>query len=51
MYWVVRTLMCQANAVIRKLWEFNPDPANMEKGELLIMPANGRWDLTKHLKG
>jgi len=30
----------------------NPYPANVEKyGELLIMPANDRWDLTWHLKG
>jgi len=43
--------MCKANAVIRKLWEFNTYPANVEKGELLIMPENGRWDLTLHLKG
>jgi hypothetical protein len=31
----------------------NPYPANVEKeyGELLIMPANGKWDLTRRLKG
>jgi hypothetical protein len=29
---------------------FNPYPANVEN-ELLKMPANGRWDLTWHLKG
>ena len=30
----------------------NPYPANVEEYvELLIMPANGRWDLTRHLKG
>jgi len=30
--------------------DFNPYPANVEKyGELLIMPANGRWDLTWRL--
>jgi len=32
---------------------FNPFPANVENtyGELLIMPTNGRWDLTCRLKG
>jgi hypothetical protein len=31
---------------------FNPYPAKHgEYGELLIMPADGRWELTQHLKG
>jgi hypothetical protein len=31
---------------------FNPYPANVENnGELLIMPADGKWDLTQRLKG
>jgi len=30
----------------------NSYPANVDNnGELLIMPANGRWDLTWRLKG
>jgi hypothetical protein len=31
--------------------KINPYPANVEnRVELLIMPGNGRWDLTQHLK-
>jgi hypothetical protein len=31
---------------------FNPYPANVEKyGELLIMTADSKWDLTRRLKG
>jgi hypothetical protein len=37
-------------------WEFqvysemiNPYPANVEK--IVIMPANGKWDLIQRLKG
>jgi len=30
----------------------NPYPAKRgENGEILIMPANGRWDLIQRLKG
>jgi hypothetical protein len=33
-------------------YSINPYPVNCgENGELLIMPANGRWDLIQRLKG
>jgi hypothetical protein len=31
--------------------QFNPYPANMENIGELLMPANGRWDFNRCLKG
>ena len=39
------------NTSLDRLLYINPYPANVEKnGELLIMPADGNWDLTRRLK-
>jgi len=47
-------LLWEANETAwQKSFLFNPYPANVENkyGDLLIMSADGRWDLTRRLKG
>jgi len=40
------------NTSLDRLLDIKPYPANVEKnGELLIRPADGKWDLTRCLKG
>ena len=49
---VNHALLTDVKEFLSALSTFNPYPANVgEYGELLIMPANDRRDLTRRLKG
>ena len=48
----VRLYAHRSKIALRDSTKFNRYPANVgEYGELLIMSANGRWDLIRRLNG
>jgi len=47
-FFSIFTWVC--SKILSEVLTINPYPANVENMELLIMPADGRWDLTRCLK-